>query len=152
MVLLAWVVQSKVWASRIRTDFLLLQLCFNVRHFLDRARGSCREALPASLWLKGPIPQKIKAKLGILRQSIQLLAVPQFAMEPAIIILKFPIRSASKAWAHGAPCAQGPIGPCWPMGPHGTCQHIINSDVRSLHLRLKTVIFIMFPEPAQWSP
>ena len=42
---------------------------------------------------------------ALLRQSIKLFAAPQFAMEPAIIILKFAIRS--------------PMGPHGPIGPAG---------------------------------
>ena len=41
----------------------------------------------------------------ILRQPQKLFAAPHFATEPAIIISKFAIRSASKAWAHRAPWA-----------------------------------------------
>ena len=73
---------------------------------------------------------------------MKLFAAPQFAMEPAVIILKFAIRSPIgphgapwahwPLWAHGAPWApwapwgplspwgpMGPMGPFGPLGPHG---------------------------------
>ena len=75
---------------------------------------------------------------------MKLLAAPQFAMEPAIIILKFAIRS--------------PIGP---MGPHGPRQHImfapdsLNGIILMFAVRacvLKPTIFIMFSQFALVGP
>ena len=83
----------------------------------------------------------------ILRQSMKLFAAPQFAMEPAIIILKFAIRS--------------PIGPHGPMGPHGPCQRImfapdsLNGIIKMFAVRacvLKPTIFIMFSQFALVGP
>jgi len=87
--------------------------------------------------------------IPIPRQSIELLAAPQFAMEPEAINLKFAIRRPmgpygpigphqphATLWAHGAP---------WALPTHNV---LAVFDVRSSQLRLKTTIFIMFSQLA----
>ena len=93
---------------------------------------------------------------------MKLFAAPQFAMEPAIIILKFAIRSPiGPMGPFGLMGPHGPMGPFGPMGPHGLCQSImfapdsLNGIIKMFAVRacvLKPTIFIMFSQFALVGP
>ena len=99
---------------------------------------------------------------------MKLFAAPQFAMEPAIIILKFAIRSPIGPHGPHGPMGpfglmgpHGPMGPFGPMGPHGPCQRImfapdsLNGIIKMFAVRacvLKPTIFIMFSQFALLGP
>ena len=77
---------------------------------------------PAGLpWDKIKVPKNIWSlkphRPNTPRRSLKLFAAPQFAMDPAIIILKFAIRSPVGPQEAIRP--NRPIGPYVPMGPYG---------------------------------
>jgi len=63
-------------------------------------------------------------------------------MEPAIIILKFAVRSASKAWAHGAP---------WALPTHTVRTRLVNGIIKTFAVRTCRPLKIDYASAARTS-